>query len=192
MTFSWTPHRFAGGALALDVANSVILRADEARRLDRFADAAQLAAFPTAARLHCAERSSFGALVPVRPDAVPAFLEFREIVDRYFRGRALGEPSAPGPARAPTELAALPLADLLDGAARVLRLARDAQGLDYHTVQSALRLQASPQPERLKICSHCGWLFIDRSKNRSRFWCDMAVCGNRAKAARHYRRKKEM
>ncbi|MGG2476018.1 CGNR zinc finger domain-containing protein, partial [Rhizobium sp. BR5] len=28
MTFRWTKHRFAGGALALDVANSVILRSD--------------------------------------------------------------------------------------------------------------------------------------------------------------------
>ena len=28
-------------------------------------------------------------------------------------------------------------------------------------------------------------------KNRSRAWCDMTVCGNRAKASRHYRRKKE-
>jgi predicted RNA-binding Zn ribbon-like protein len=48
-----------------------------------------------------------------------------------------------------------------------------------------------PDPERMKICGNCGWLFIDRSKNRSRAWCDMAVCGNRTKANRHYRRKKE-
>ena len=34
----------------------------------------------------------------------------------------------------------------------------------------------------------CGWLFLDSSKNRSRRWCMMADCGNRAKALRHYRR----
>jgi predicted RNA-binding Zn ribbon-like protein len=43
MTFSWTSHRFSGGALALDVANSVVLRHDEARRVDRFAVDQQLA-----------------------------------------------------------------------------------------------------------------------------------------------------
>ena len=64
-------------------------------------------------------------------------------------------------------------------------------GLDAATAHSALRLIAMPDPDRMKICRNCGWLFIDRSKNRSRAWCDMAVCGNRAKANRHYRRKKE-
>lgn len=34
----------------------------------------------------------------------------------------------------------------------------------------------------------CLWLFLDRSKTGSRRWCDMASCGNRAKAKRHYQR----
>lgn len=34
----------------------------------------------------------------------------------------------------------------------------------------------------------CGWLFLDASKNHSRRWCTMGVCGNRAKARRHYER----
>lgn len=44
--------------------------------------------------------------------------------------------------------------------------------------------------ERLKVCSDhaCLWAFYDQSKNRSRSWCNMAVCGNRAKA-REYRRR---
>ncbi|MFN0044743.1 MAG: CGNR zinc finger domain-containing protein [Alphaproteobacteria bacterium] len=39
---------------------------------------------------------------------------------------------------------------------------------------------------RLKECGGhaCGWLFIDRSKNGSRRWCEMEICGNRAKARR--------
>ncbi len=32
----------------------------------------------------------------------------------------------------------------------------------------------------------CGWLFIDTSRNKSRRWCTMEVCGNRTKARRHY------
>ena len=30
----------------------------------------------------------------------------------------------------------------------------------------------------------CGWLFVDTSKNHSRRWCDMKICGNRMKARR--------
>ena len=41
---------------------------------------------------------------------------------------------------------------------------------------------------RLRRCANdaCLWLFLDESKNATRRWCDMASCGNRAKARRHY------
>lgn len=40
---------------------------------------------------------------------------------------------------------------------------------------------------RLRRClgEDCGWLFLDTSKSGRRRWCDMTVCGNRAKARRH-------
>ena len=42
-------------------------------------------------------------------------------------------------------------------------------------------------PERIKICASdtCEWIFYDSSRTSRRRWCDMATCGNRAKAARH-------
>jgi predicted RNA-binding Zn ribbon-like protein len=51
-------------------------------------------------------------------------------------------------------------------------------------------LTSEPRP-LIRECEaeNCAWLFIDRSKNRSRRWCDMKVCGNREKAKRFYRRK---
>lgn len=53
---------------------------------------------------------------------------------------------------------------------------------------SASVLFPAADPRRLKMCPgpDCGWLFLDRSKNMSRRWCDMAVCGNRAKARRFH------
>jgi predicted RNA-binding Zn ribbon-like protein len=41
---------------------------------------------------------------------------------------------------------------------------------------------------RLKICREdtCQWVFFDRSKNQSKTWCSMRVCGNRNKT-RSYR-----
>jgi predicted RNA-binding Zn ribbon-like protein len=46
--------------------------------------------------------------------------------------------------------------------------------------------------ERLKACpeDRCEWAFYDWSKNRSGTWCDMATCGNRAKA-RAYRERRQ-
>ncbi|KJY38355.1 MULTISPECIES: CGNR zinc finger domain-containing protein [unclassified Streptomyces] len=43
-------------------------------------------------------------------------------------------------------------------------------------------------PGRIKKCAHdaCILHFFDTSQNGRRRWCRMAVCGNRAKAARHY------
>jgi predicted RNA-binding Zn ribbon-like protein len=43
---------------------------------------------------------------------------------------------------------------------------------------------------RLKACREdtCQWAFYDRSKNSSRHWCSMEVCGSRSKA-RSYRRR---
>jgi predicted RNA-binding Zn ribbon-like protein len=44
---------------------------------------------------------------------------------------------------------------------------------------------------RLKACRSdtCQWAFIDAARNRSRQWCDMAVCGNREKARRFRSRR---
>lgn len=44
----------------------------------------------------------------------------------------------------------------------------------------------------LRLCpgDGCAWLFLDTSRNKSRRWCTMATCGNRAKARRHYEQVK--
>jgi predicted RNA-binding Zn ribbon-like protein len=51
---------------------------------------------------------------------------------------------------------------------------------------AALALLENPPAARIKTCRgrNCGWIFMDRSKNRSRRWCDMSVCGNLSKARR--------
>ncbi|OAI41296.1 hypothetical protein AYO38_04075 [bacterium SCGC AG-212-C10] len=42
---------------------------------------------------------------------------------------------------------------------------------------------------RMKACKKCGWAFFDSSRNRSRTWCDMAMCGAQEKS-REYRKRK--
>jgi predicted RNA-binding Zn ribbon-like protein len=55
-------------------------------------------------------------------------------------------------------------------------------------LRSALELLLSNQTDRIRECNGCGWLFFDGTRNKSRRWCTMAICGNRAKAKRHYAR----
>jgi predicted RNA-binding Zn ribbon-like protein len=52
---------------------------------------------------------------------------------------------------------------------------------------------ASGEGDRLRICANdeCRWVFYDTSRTGRRRWCDMATCGNRAKAARHRARQRE-
>jgi predicted RNA-binding Zn ribbon-like protein len=55
--------------------------------------------------------------------------------------------------------------------------------------RSATDIMTSDDLQRVGQCADdrgCGWLFFDTSKNRTRRWCDMRGCGNRAKARRHY------
>jgi predicted RNA-binding Zn ribbon-like protein len=61
-------------------------------------------------------------------------------------------------------------------------LARD---IGAATVTALLRAMARPGWPRVKACrgDDCRWVYVDRSRNTSRRWCDMANCGNRAKVA---------
>jgi predicted RNA-binding Zn ribbon-like protein len=51
---------------------------------------------------------------------------------------------------------------------------------------SASDLMTSDSVDRVRACDNpeCRWLFLDSSKNHTRRWCDMKVCGNRMKARR--------
>jgi predicted RNA-binding Zn ribbon-like protein len=51
---------------------------------------------------------------------------------------------------------------------------------------AAVSLVAERDPVRIKECGGvaCGWLFYDETKNNRRRWCEMEVCGNRAKQRR--------
>jgi len=57
----------------------------------------------------------------------------------------------------------------------------------WQVARAAVDLLTSPRLDRVREChaDECSWLFLDLSKNRSRRWCDMAVCGNRSKVRRY-------
>jgi predicted RNA-binding Zn ribbon-like protein len=70
----------------------------------------------------------------------------------------------------------------------------DLERVVWPVARSAADLLTSDLQRRVRRCEDdrgCGYLFIDTSRNRSRRWCSMESCGNRAKARRHYARQKD-
>ena len=186
MAFKWTPHRFSGGTLAFDLANSVILRHDPARRRDRLQGIDDVAVFAAAASHHCAEADAAFPYQPCPPSAFEALVNLRETIDRHFRSlAATGENSLGN------------LSCLIAETGAILKMPDiSARRIDAAAALSALALamesRNSPRMSaRIKLCANCGWLILDKSRNQSRTWCDMAVCGNREKAKRHYRKHLE-
>ena len=60
-------------------------------------------------------------------------------------------------------------------------------------VDAAVVLITSSDIYNVRECSEktCRWFFLDRSRNHSRRWCDMQLCGNRSKAKRFYARTRD-
>ncbi len=58
---------------------------------------------------------------------------------------------------------------------------------------SAGALLAGARRARVRQCANpqCRWLFLDASKGGNRRWCAMSACGNRAKAHRHYAKRRQ-
>lgn len=91
------------------------------------------------------------------------------------------------------------LSPLLEGVRQIPDIAPDGLRWTLHTpahaqlaVEVILAWADAEQrlPGRLRPCANaeCRLFLLDRSRaNRAR-WCSMAVCGNRAKARRHYER----
>jgi predicted RNA-binding Zn ribbon-like protein len=65
-------------------------------------------------------------------------------------------------------------------------------GLVARVLAIAARAQVEGTWERLKACpvETCAWAFYDASRNRSRTWCSMGVCGNRTKTRRYRERRR--
>jgi predicted RNA-binding Zn ribbon-like protein len=190
-----------GGEVCLDFANSMGgTRQAPSERLHGYADLVRWAAH--AGAIEGTEVEPLLAAAGGRraeADAVFArAIALREAIFGIFVAVADGaSPAAADLARLNDELArALPH----------LRIAADEQGFDYRfeasdgaldrplwaVARSASELLATGDLGRVKRCTsdECDWLFVDLSKNRSRRWCDMRDCGNRAKARRYYRRRR--
>ena len=66
-------------------------------------------------------------------------------------------------------------------------------GLMIPVADSAADALVQGEIDRVRRCAgpRCGRVFYDATRNGRRRWCDMATCGNRAKAARHRAKRRE-
>jgi predicted RNA-binding Zn ribbon-like protein len=194
MTVSWTKHRFSGGLLVLDATNTVVLRGNSARSFDRFEDASEIARFAVAAEgFRSGELAGRGLSFETGDVSARQVIVLREAADRLFRSAVAGGQIVTG--LLPEFL--LACAACLDGSAERIGSDETPFGdpstpirFEAALAVSALSLLAGDAWKRVRICPNCNWLFVDRSRNSSRLWCDMSVCGNRQKARLHYERRK--
>ncbi|MGV9772909.1 CGNR zinc finger domain-containing protein [Streptosporangium sp. NPDC003464] len=128
----------------------------------------------------------------------------REALRRNHDGRARdgrdhegsGDHDHGGRAREPEQppsFAALPLRVTLTAAGPVLEpVSAGVPGGLARIAAAVMGAHADGMWPRLKVCteSTCQWAFVDSSKNRSRSWCSMRVCGNRTKT-RAYRARRQ-
>jgi predicted RNA-binding Zn ribbon-like protein len=113
------------------------------------------------------------------PQTVDDLAEARRLRD-HLRALAAGEP--------PGVPLSIDLHVRLDDGATLV-----GQGVAAEIAAAAATLAIDGRLARVKICpaDDCRWAFYDRSKNHSRQWCSMEVCGNRAKARAHRARTSE-
>lgn len=77
-----------------------------------------------------------------------------------------------------------------NGSARAEPSAAGVRGALGRILAEVSAAMADGTWERMKACraDDCRWAFLDTAKNRSRAWCSMQSCGNRAKVAAYRER----
>lgn len=192
----------SGGCLCLDLANTLGDRPGEgvAERLGHYSDL--IAWGRQTELLQEGEAGELERRSARRPAAAAAALgraiELREAIYRIFSAAAAGRSSPPADLTALNGILPQALAQLrLEPAAAGYRWGWRDEGeaferILWQVVRSAAELLTSADLGKVRECASptCGCLFLDRSRNRSRRWCDMKTCGNRSKVRRHYRRRK--
>jgi len=197
-----SPFEFTGGNLCLDFANTVDNRTSE-RETDLLIDYSRLlqwgeesGAIPrkTAEKLnHLASESPGNAQLVVR-----RAVQLRDAVYDLFSAVAQRR-GIPGTALGTLNRAAQVASEHAQVVAANRHFNWDWMSPEIHldsmlwpVARAAAELLTSEDLANVRQCASetCAWVFLDRTKNHRRRWCDMKTCGNRNKARRYYQRQK--
>jgi predicted RNA-binding Zn ribbon-like protein len=194
------PFKYIGGNPSLDLVNTVdwtpkgleYERLTDYERLIRWTEGAGIVSGQDAERLRRAGAE--------RPDEARAAYDaarwLRWVLQRLFADIAAGERSS----------AALDdFNDLLAEALQRLRIAplsegkvaewdwqgrgKDLESILWPIAWAAAALLTSEEANLVRVCAgpDCGWMYVDRSRNGLRRWCQMETCGTREKSRRRSR-----
>jgi predicted RNA-binding Zn ribbon-like protein len=188
-----------GGALCLDFANTTsgrgtAMRQEHLRCWDHLLAWSHHAGIIDGAQRKTLARSGSTSDAA----ALGRALALRDAIYELFSARIAARPSSPA--------ALAMLNDVLSQAGAAARIVAERSGfawiwpdiaaapesLLWPIARSAGALLTGPDLERVKFCpgAGCGWLFLDRTRNGRRRWCEMEVCGSRAKMRRYHERRR--
>lgn len=196
------PFRFIGGDPSLDFINTVDwtergLESDRFTRYERIIEWARGAGLANPS-----EAKRFSHLAAAHPRRAAAAYESavaaREAIRDVFTSLIEKQPRARALDRFNTLLgdaaARLELTRGEGGGGRLERswngFAETPESIIWPVTWSASVLLSSSDVDRLRLCAgrDCGWMYVDRSRNGLRRWCEMSVCGtaekNRRRAGR--------
>src|SRR3984885_4230049 len=191
--------QLVAGHLALDFANTLDYRYDPDRRIDllpsyeRFLVFTRQSKVITAVQMH---RLLDGLSEFDSQRVLKEVIELREAL--YFlilsavHGRSPGESHLRALNKFLSEVRSVD--EVAWHQRRFVRSSRDVterpDGPLRQVIEAAVVLITSSDIYNVRECSEktCRWFFLDRSRNHSRRWCDMQLCGNRSKAKRFYAR----
>jgi predicted RNA-binding Zn ribbon-like protein len=193
-----------GGELCLDFANTVDNRGDPTRRRELLTAFGELVAWGRQAGILS---TSNAAAIMGRASRAPQ--ETRDALARAVRLRdALYAVFSAIAQRQQVRTADLDLIGAADReSAAHQRLVPSGNGFAWEwssegaqfdrvlwrVARSATDLLTSDRIALVRQCADntCTWLFLDTSRNKMRRWCDMRVCGNRAKVRSFYGRTRK-
>jgi predicted RNA-binding Zn ribbon-like protein len=194
------PLKYVGGDPAIDLVNTVDWLHDGLDH-DRIPDYARLVEWAEGAGVITPTigdrlRRSAASHPRQAAAALAAAGSLRWLLQRLFTDVARGEPAGAAledfndllaETLGRMRIAAVPRHGLAIGWEE---MGEDLQSPLWPIVWSAARLLTSDESRNIHICAapDCGWMYVDRSRNGMRRWCQMETCGTRAKGRRRARR----
>lgn len=192
-----TAFQLVAGHLALDFANTLDWRYDPERLIELLPTYVRFLAFAEQTKVitGAQARKLLAETGERRAQRVlEQVIELREALYFLFQSVAMGQ----APARIHLQTLNRFLEEnrvpevILWQRSEFVRGSRDLtekpEGPLWPIIDAATALLLSPDRQHIRECGEksCRWLFLDRSKNHSRRWCDMKLCGNRNKVQRFY------
>lgn len=204
------PFKYVAGDPSLELVNTVDWtpqglvedRLTDYERLTRWAEGAGLVSTRQGSRLRAQALEHPRLAERAYRDAIALRWQLRQIFAAVAQGTPVGTVRELAEVNAALS-AALGQLELVprasgDGAAGAVRWSwRDAgERLDsvlWPVLRAAGDLLASDESARIRECGgeDCGWMYVDRSRNGLRRWCQMEVCGTKEKSRQRALRRAE-